>query len=44
HRGLQKMGYFFRISNQEPRGIKQILAVFNQSDWKPRGKIESEQK
>ena len=43
HRSLQKMAYFFRISNQEPRGIKQILALFNQTDWKPRGEIENEQ-
>ncbi len=34
HRGLQNMRYFFRFGKTEPRGIKQILEIFKQTDWK----------
>ena len=34
HRGLQNLKYFFRFGQSEPRSIKEILAVFNQDEWK----------
>ena len=41
HKGLQNLNYFFRFGQHDPKGIKQALELFNESD-KTNKKIEVE--
>lgn len=44
HKGLQNLKYWFRFGKHDPKGINEILSLFEQSDKKGRGEDETKEK